>query len=271
MPPRFVPTGHADLDQLRRDGLAAVGPLFVSVAAGAAAGVSLIVLIPLVYLIYAVFHAAIGLLLPAAGSARDVLLQSLAQAGPYARYAWLSGLLAAGVGAAYAVLRRWTVLRRRYVRVGPWEVGMHTLFAAAAGYAGMMIAALSWAPVRAVHAWLFWAWGPVFAWLLSRLQDAYILWIGRPGWKLQVESAVRVLLPRRFHCPGDQVRVEADPASRTVSVVAAIDASEAVRARELIQAIPHTSAVAVEAVGRKPSPGRPEQAPAAAARSGQDG
>ncbi len=248
---RFVPTGHPDLDQLRRDGLAGCAPWWVTTGAGIAAGVSLVVAVPLVYLVYALFEAGIFAWQFGGAAAREVLAASIRFAAQYARYAWLSGLAMAGAGALYAILRRWTVLRLRYVRVGPWEVGAHTLAAAAMGYAAFFVAAHLWPPMRPVNRWLFWAWGPSFAWVMSRLQDAWILWIARPGWKLEVESTVRVLMPRRFRCPGQCLRVEADPASHTVAVTAEIEEAEAGRARELIQAIPETAAVTIQALGRQ--------------------
>ncbi|HEY8417141.1 MAG TPA: hypothetical protein VIK93_03785 [Limnochordales bacterium] len=250
---RFVPTGHADLDQLRRDGLAGCAPWWLTTAAGAAAGLTLVIAVPLVFLVYAGFEGVIIWLQQDGGAARLRLAGNLGFALQYARYAWLSGLAMAAVGGAYALLRRWTVLRLRYVRVGPWEVGAHTVCAAAAGYGAFFLAAQWWPPLRLINTWLLWAWGPVLAWLLGRLQDAYILWLARPGWRLEVESTVRVLIPRRFRCPSDRLRVQADPVSRTVAVAAEIDQAEANRARELIQAIPDTVAVTVQALGRQES------------------
>lgn len=246
-----MPTGHADLDQLRRDGLAGCAPWWATIAAGMAAGLSLVIAVPLVLLVFALFEAAIVAWQTGGAAARDGLLESLRQAAPYARLGWMGGLAVGGVGCAYGLLRRWSVLRVRYVRMGPWEVGAHTLFAAAAGYAALFAAARWWPPLAPINAWLFWAWGPVFAWLLGRLQDAYILWIARPDWQLEVEATVRALMPRRFGCPDQSLRVEVDPVSHTVAVAAEIDEAEAHRARELIQAIPETAAVTVQALGRR--------------------
>lgn len=248
---RFVPTGHADLDQLRQDGVAGCAPWWVTTAAGLAAGLSLVIAVPLLYLGFALFEAAITVWQLDGAAARDGLLESLGLVAQYGRFGWLSGLAVGSVGCLYALLRRWAVLRVRYVRVGPWEVGAHTLFAAAAGYAAFFTAARLWPPLAPINAWLFWAWGPVFAWILGRLQDIYLLWIVRPGWQLEVEATVRALIPRRFGCPEQSLRVEADPASRTVAVTAEIDAGEASRVRELIQAIPETASVIVNALGRR--------------------
>lgn len=246
-----MPTGHADLDQLRRDGLAAYAPWWLTTAAGMAAGLTLVIAVPLLYLLYAGFEAGIAALQLGGDVARFVLVDSLQLALQYARHAWIGAVAMAGVGAVYALLRRWTVRRVRYVRVGPWEVGAHTLFAAALGYGAFFVAAHWWPPLRPVNRWLFWAWGAVFAWVVSRLQDTYILWLARPGWPLEAESTVRVLIPRRFRCPGDGLQVQVDAAGRTVAVAAEIDGAEANRCRELIQAIPDTVAVTVEALGRR--------------------
>ena len=264
---RFVPTGHADLDQLRRDGLAGCAPWWVTIAAGMAAGLSLVIAVALLFLVFALFETAIVAWQMGGAAARDRLLESLRLAAQYARFGWPGGLAVGGVGCAYGLLRRWSVRRVRYVRVGPWEVGAHTLFAAAAGYAALFVAAHSWPPLAPINAWLFWAWGPVFAWLLGRLQDAYILWIARPGWQLEVESTVRALMPRRFGCPDRSLRVEADPVRHTVAVAAEIDEAEAKRARELIQAIPDTAAVTVQALGRgRKAANRESKAPGAPPR-----
>lgn len=246
-----MPTGHADLDQLRRDGLAGCAPWWLTTAAGTAAGLTVLLAVPLIYLVSAGFAAGIYALQLGPEAAGQVLRESWGLALQYARYLWLSGFGMAGAGAAYALLRRWTVLRLRYMRVGPWEVGAHTLLAAGLGYAAFILAGHWWPPLRPVNTWLFWAWGPSFAWILSRLQDAFILWLAQPGWQMEVESAVRVLIPRRFRCPGHCVRVEADPASHTVAVVAEIEEGEAHRLRELIQAIPETVSVTIQALGRK--------------------
>src|SRR5690625_1562860 len=244
----FVPTGHADLDRLRKDGISAWCPWYMSAAAGAAAGLTLVVAIPLVYLVFALFASGIVALQAGAVAARAELMDSLMFAAAYARYAWLGGIATAAIGGAYAMLHRWTVVRSRYVRVGPWEMGLDTLFPAVIGYAAFSMAASAWPPLRIIHAWLFWAWGPVFAWLMARLQELYVLWMVRPDWSLAVESAVRVLLPRRFGCRASDVHVYIDEHAHAVIVYAAMDAGEAVRARELIQAIPETKSVTVETV-----------------------
>lgn len=244
----FEPTGHADLDRLRKDGVSAWSPWYMSAAAGAAAGLTLVVAIPLIYLVFALFAAGVVAVQAGAAEARTELVDSLMFAAAYARYAWLSGIAMAAIGVTYALLRRWTVMHTRYVRVGPWEMGLDTLFSAVIGYAAFSVAASAWEPLRVVHAWLFWAWGPVFAWLLARLQEVYVLWMVRPDWSLAVESAVRVLMPRRFGCSASDLRVQVDEETYAVTVYAAMDAAEAVRARELIQAIPETRTVTVEVV-----------------------
>lgn len=244
----FVPTGHADLDQLRKDGISTWCPWYKSAAAGAAAGLTLVVAVPIVYLVFALFAAGVVAVQFDGATARTELVDSLAFAAAYGRYAWLTGLAMVGIGVAYALLHRWTVANGHYLRVGPWEMGFDTLFAAVVGYGVFSLAAAVWPPLRVVHAWLFWAWGPVFAWLIARLQELYVLWMVRPDWSLAVESAVRVLMPRRFGCKAEELRIVVDDEARDVTVYAAMDAGEAVRARELIQAIPETRSVTVEAV-----------------------
>lgn len=242
----FVPTGHTDLDQLRRDGLAAGAPWYSTVAAGMAAGLALAVAVLFIYMTYALSAAAIVWALESGIAARELLAGRLQAAAPYARYLWLSGLAAGVVGAAYALLRRRTVLREYYVRIGPWEIGAHTLFGAVAGYAGLYVAASLWPPLAEIHRYLFWAWGPIIAWFMTRLQDAFILVIVRPDWRLSVESAVHVLMPRRFGCPRERLQVTSDAATRTVTVAATIAVGEVERARELIQAIPETQTVQLQ-------------------------
>lgn len=246
--PLFVPTGHADLDQLRKDGISAWCPWYKSVAAGAAAGLTLVVAVPLLYMVFALFAAGVVAVQFDVAAARAELVDSLLLAAAYGRYAWLSGLALAVIGAVYAFLHRWTVAHGRYLHFGPWEVGFDTLFAAVVGYGVFSLAAAVWPPMRVVHAWLFWAWGPVFAWIVARLQELYVLWMVRPDWSLAVESAVRVLMPRRFGCKAEQLHIVVDHEAHDVTVYAAMDADEAVRARELIQAIPETRSVVVEAV-----------------------
>lgn len=241
----FVPTGHADLDRLRKDGISTWCPWYKSVSAGAAAGLTLVVAVPVLYLVFALFASGVAAVQFDATAARAELLDSLSLAAAYARYAWLSGIALALAGAAYALLHRWTVANGRYFRLGPWEMGFDTLFAAVVGYAAFSVAASAWEPLRVVHAWLFWAWGPVFAWVLARLQESYVLWMVRPDWSLAVESAVRVLMPRRFGCSAEELRIVVDDQAHAVTVYAAMDAGEAARARELIQAIPETRSVTV--------------------------
>lgn len=246
--PLFVPTGHPDLDRLRKDGICAWCRWYKSAAAGAAAGLTFVVAVPLIYLIAALFAAGVLALLGDMVQAQAELTKSLTAAAAYARYAWIGAIAMIVVGVAYALAHRWTVVKGRYVRVGPWEMGVDALGAASAGYAAFAVAASLWEPLRIVHAWLFWAWGPVFAWLLARLHEIYVLWLVRPDWALAVESAVRVLLPRRFGCAADSVRVVLDDEAHAVTVYAAVEEGEAVRARELIQAIPETRVVTVATV-----------------------
>lgn len=246
----FVPTGHADLDQLRRDGLAAGAPWYSTVAAGAAAGLVLTVAVQFVYLTYALSSAAIVLMGDGGIAARELFASHLVAASSYARSLWLTGGAAGAVGALYALLRRMTVLRQYYVRIGPWELGAHTLFAAVAGYAGLFVAASLWPPLEEIHRRLFWAWGPIIAWSITRLQDVLILLIVRPDWQLSVQSAVHVLIPRRFGCPRERLHVSADATTRTVTVAAPIDEDEAERVRDLVQAIPETLMVHLQTRGQ---------------------
>jgi len=242
----FVPTGHYDLDRLRIDGIATWSPWYKAAAGGAAAGLTLVFTVLVLYLVFALFAAGVAAVQFDWAVAQSELMNSMMFAAEYARYAWLSSIAMAVIGVAYALLHRWTVANGHYLRLGPWEVGFDTLFAAVAGYVVFSLAAAAWEPLGVVHAWLFWAWGPVFAWVLARLQEVYVLWMVRPDWALSVESAVRVLLPRRFGCDASRLRVEVDDQAHAVTVYAPVDAGEAIRARELIQAIPETRAVKVE-------------------------
>lgn len=247
----FIPTGHADLDQLRKDGLSAWCRWHKSVAAGAAAGLTFALTIPVVYFLVAVFAMLVLGLQGDWAQAAAGLVQRAAAAAGYAREAGAGAAVLVIVGVAYALAHRWTVAKNRYFRVGPWEIGVDSAGAALAGYALFAAAAYVWEPLRIVQAWLFWASGPVFGWLLARLHEMYVLLFVRPDWSLAVESTVRVLLPRRFGCAADAVRVELDQATHAVTVYASVDESEAQRARELIQAIPETRSVTVAAPREK--------------------
>lgn len=263
----FVPTGHADLDQLRRDGVAAYSPWYLLVGAGALAGLTLVVAVPFVYLVYILFAAAIDAWQGGFGAAAAGLHDGFALAAQYGRYAWLGALAIGGVGAAYALLRRHTVLRGRYLRLGPWELGLHTLSSAVAGYVAFYFAGAAWPPLQQLHVWLFWAWGPMFAWSLSQLHTAYTLWLVRPDWALSVTSTARVVFPRRFGCPDARVRLELDENARALTVYAPIDAAVAERARELIQAVPETRTVTIHIVDAAADPAQTAPESVAASRS----
>jgi len=257
----FEPTGHAELDQMRKDGLCAWCRWYQSALAGAAAGATVALAPPVLLMLAALFAAVVPMLQGQWAQAVDGLVQRALAFAAYARPAAYAVAVTAGIGVAYALTHRWTVARNRYFRLGPWETGLDALGAALAGYGLFAAAGYAWEPLRAVLPWVFWAAGPVFAWLLARLHEIFVLLLVRPDWSLAVESTVRVLLPRRFGCAPEGVRVELDRATHSVTVYAPVGTGEAKRARELIQAIPDTRTVVVKA----PEPEQPAEAATAVA------
>lgn len=249
----FEPTGHTELDRMRKDGLCAWCRWYQSALAGAAAGVTMTLAAPAVFVLVALFAAAVAALQGEWGQAVEGMARRTRDMAAFAVPAGIGIGAAALLGAGYALAHRWTVARNRYFRVGPWETGPDALGAALAGYVAFAAAARVWEPLQVVLPWVFWAAGPVFAWLLARLHELYVLLFVRPDWSLAVESTVRVLLPRRFGCTADAVRVELDRQAHAVTVYAAVGASEAQRARELIQAIPDTWSVTVKALDLEPA------------------
>lgn len=225
------------------DGLAAFLPRNLVILAGFGAGLSLFCIPPLLLLVYAIFVACVDLVQKrSTGIISRIFMVNMEGIASYFQRLWPGLVIFGGVGILFAVLRRRTLLTKKYPKLFGLSFTTEGLVATLSGYLiYYLFATLMEVPgLLTQGVWLFIFSGPALNLYLQIVHSLFLVLLAGRAWQFTSQATAKMLLWQKLGLDADRINsISVDGRQRMIEVDALLDATDLRRAEDLLLGLPH--------------------------------